>query len=111
MNPIVENPVDPGARSGVAGVPLCDGGGGAHSGGADFCGSGACSALSARRGPMHALHEPFARGRDVDQDAIADACVWQSIGLFQPAPDSARMAARVSGKWLEIDEVVEKIRL
>jgi hypothetical protein len=81
------------------------------SGGADFCGSGACSTLPARRGPMHALHEPFARSRDVDQDAIADARVWQSVGLFQPAPDCARMAVCVSGKWLEIDEIVEKIRV
>jgi len=77
----------------------------------DFSGDSNRLALPARRGPMHAFHQPFARSRHMNQDAIADARVWQAVGLFQPASDSARMAACVSGKRIKIDEVVEKLRV
>jgi hypothetical protein len=45
----------------------------------------------------------------VDQNAITDARVRQSVGLIQPTPNGARVAACVSGEGLEIDKIVEEV--
>ena len=79
------------------------------SGGADFSGSSGGLAPPARRGLSHTLHEPFARGRDVDQDPVSDSRVWQPVRLIHPATNGARMAARIGGKRFKVGEIAEKI--
>jgi hypothetical protein len=51
---------------------------------------------------MHPRKQPFPRSRDVDQNPITDASVWQAVGLVEPTADSAGIAIDLIGEWFEI---------
>jgi hypothetical protein len=52
----------------------------------------------ARRRSLHAFQKPFPRGRNVNQDPVADSRVRQAVRLIHPTSNGARMATGVSGK-------------
>src|SRR5262249_4521965 len=57
---------------------------------------------------LHARVQPLARGRDMDQNAVAEPRVGQPIGLIHPAPNGARITVNFSGERLKVEIIVEK---
>ena len=47
----------------------------------------------------------------MDQDAIADSRVGKSVGLIEPAPHGARIAADFFGEWFKVEIIGKKVGL
>jgi hypothetical protein len=60
----------------------------------------------ARVAILHTREHPFASGRNVDQDAIADPREGEAVWLVHPAPYSARVTVNFSGERVEIEIIV-----
>jgi hypothetical protein len=58
---------------------------------------------------LHPRHYPFAGGRKVNQDPIAEFGVGQAVGLIDPAADGARIAFYLGGKGYNFKQIFKYI--
>jgi hypothetical protein len=59
----------------------------------------------ARTYVFHFRHDPFARSLPMDQDAVTERGVGQTVGLIDPAPHGAGVAFDFSGKKLDFEQI------